>query len=177
MTRMAEIVTTRKLTEILGVKASTITHAIKVGRLEPALINPKGTRPVIFDRDKAIKIWEETSTLDCARIERGKLGKGEAETEGGEDAEEVPDFYTSRARKEHYNAEIAKIQAETQMQELVPAEVVEKESFALARAVRESLANLADRLSNQLAGETDPQKIHALLTKEHRDCLIELCDG
>ncbi len=44
--------------------------------------------------------------------------------------EDVPDFYTSRARKEHYNAEIAKITAATQMEELVPAELVKKKAFS-----------------------------------------------
>jgi hypothetical protein len=43
--------------------------------------------------------------------------------------------------------------------------------------VREALANLADRLSYQLAGETDPVRIHAVLTDEHRDALSSLADS
>ncbi len=37
--------------------------------------------------------------------------------------------------------------------------------------------NLADRLSHQLAGETDPAAIHQVLTEEHRAALVELADG
>ena len=44
------------------------------------------------------------------------------------------------------------------------------------RSVREALSNLADRLSHQLAGETDPVRIHLVLTQEHRASLMELCD-
>ena len=76
--------------------------------------------------------------------------------------------------KEHYNAEIAKITAATQMEELVSAEQVKKESFRLGRSIREQLANLADRLSNELAGESDPAVIHKVLTNEHRQCLMEI---
>ena len=42
------------------------------------------------------------------------------------------------------------------------------------RSVREALSNLADRLSHQLAGETDPQVIHQMLSDEHRDALVTL---
>jgi hypothetical protein len=52
-----------------------------------------------------------------------------------------------------------------------------KEAIALGRSVREALANLADRLSYQLAGETDPVRIHAVLTDEHRAALVELSNG
>jgi len=36
---------------------------------------------------------------------------------------------------------------------------------------------LADRLSHQLAGETDPARIHKVLSDEHRSALVELADG
>jgi hypothetical protein len=43
--------------------------------------------------------------------------------------------------------------------------------------VREALSNLADRLSHQLAGETDPAVIHQLLSDEHRDALLALVEA
>ncbi len=46
----------------------------------------------------------------------------------------------------------------------------------MGRVVREALANLADRLSHELAGVTDPAVIHQVLTQEHRAALMELCD-
>jgi hypothetical protein len=46
----------------------------------------------------------------------------------------------------------------------------------VGRSIREALANLADRLSHQLAGETDPAVIHQLLSDEHRDALLELAE-
>jgi len=89
----------------------------------------------------------------------------------------IPELNESRARREHYQAELAKLQVTQQRGELVPVEQVKKEAFALGRSVREALANLADRLSHQLAGETDPARIHQVLSDEHRAALVELADG
>ena len=88
----------------------------------------------------------------------------------------IPDLNESRARREHYQAELAKLQVTQQRGELVSADEVKKEAFKVGRGVREALANLADRLSHQLAGETDPAVIHQVLTQEHRSALVELCD-
>jgi hypothetical protein len=91
--------------------------------------------------------------------------------------DEIPELNESRARREHYQAELAKLEVDLKRKELVPAVDVQKEAFALGRSVREALANLADRLSYQLAGETDPARIHAVLTDEHRSALVELSNG
>ena len=86
----------------------------------------------------------------------------------------IPELNESRARREHYQAELAKLQVAQQRKELVPADEVKKEAFQVGRSIREALANLADRLSHQLAGESDPAVIHQLLSEEHRDALMVL---
>ena len=88
--------------------------------------------------------------------------------------DEIPDFNVSRARKEHWQASLAKLQVEQQKKELIPVSDIKKSSFELGRAIRESLSNVADRLAPQCAGETDSQVIHQLLMEEHRNALEEL---
>jgi len=88
--------------------------------------------------------------------------------------DEIPSFNVSRARKEHWQASLAKLQVEQQKKELIPVSDIKKSSFELGRAIRESLSNVADRLAPECAGETDPQVIHKLLTEEHRNALEEL---
>ena len=56
-------------------------------------------------------------------------------------------------------------------------EEVKKQAYQMGRSVRESLSNLADRLSHELAGEVDATRIHQLLTDEHRASLVELTNG
>jgi predicted site-specific integrase-resolvase len=155
--------------KVTGVSRQAVYKAIKDGRLDDALVDNGGKKKAM-DLDKASKIW--TATMAPRQLDPVRVAEVIRTPE-----EEVPDFYTSRARKEHYNAELARISTEQQLQDLVPAAQVQKESFAMARAVRESLANLADRLSNERAGESDPSRIHQMLVQEHRQCLIELCDA
>ena len=179
---MAELVTASRFAIAAGCSRQAVSKAIQQGRLEGALVDTGNVNPKI-DLDKGLRIWGVTERPSAAQMpEKPKKEPTPLEAAKKEvrrqvtyvEEEDVPDFYTSRARKEHYNAEIAKITAATQMEELVPAEQVKKESFQLGRSIREQLANLADRLSNELAGESDPAVIHRVLTTEHRQCLMEI---
>ena len=54
----------------------------------------------------------------------------------------IPELNESRARREHYQAELAKLQVAQQRRELVPADEVKKDAFQIGRSIREALANL-----------------------------------
>ena len=71
-------------------------------------------------------------------------------------------------------AELAKLDVEEKKEQLVSVEEIKKSSFAKARAIREALTNLADRLSHQLAGEDDATVIHKIIYSEHREVLENL---
>lgn len=177
------LITFAKLAEIKGCSKAAITKATK-GRIADAVVEQDGKR--WLDRDKALELWDR-NTL---RTHNAKVGHVEVlEPPVPRDAKDlrqrvnrlpddaIPDLNESRARREHYQAELAKLQVTQQRGDLVPVTEVKKEAFALGRSVREALANLADRLSHQLAGETDPTKIHRVLSEEHRMALAELADG
>ena len=89
----------------------------------------------------------------------------------------IPDMQISRERKEHYQAEQAKLAVDQQRGELVPLEHVKREAFALAKAVREAMLNIPDRVANQLAGEADPVAVHQLLSDELTSALGQLANG
>lgn len=80
-------------------------------------------------------------------------------------------------RKEHYNAERQRVQALKDRGEVVAADQVKAEAFALARAVRDGLMGIADRLAPMLAATTDARKVHQLLSDEIRVALRSLADG
>jgi len=138
-----------------------------------------------LDRDLALELWRKNTLKN----NNAKVDEPDAVPSPPRDARElrqrvaglpddlIPELNESRARREHYQAELAKLEVDLKRRDLVPAVEVKKEAFALGRSVREALANLADRLSHQLAGETDPARIHAVLTDEHRAALVELADG
>jgi len=151
-----------------------VTHASK-SRIAAAVVIKDEKK--WLDRDLALELWRK-NTL--------KNNNSKVDDEDPADAVElkrrvnalpddaIPELNESRARREHYQAELAKLQVAQQRGELVPADEVKKAAFQVGRSVREALANLADRLSHQLAGETDPMVIHELLSVEHRDALLAL---
>ena len=174
------LVTFSEFAAIKGCTKAAVTHATK-SRIAAAVVEQDGKR--WLDRDLALELWRKnTLKNNVAKVDEPDPVKPRDARElrqqvAGLPDDEIPELNESRARREHYQAELAKLEVDLKRKELVPAVDVQKEAFALGRSVREALANLADRLSHQLAGETDPARIHAVLTDEHRAALVELSNG
>jgi hypothetical protein len=174
------LVTFSEFAAIKGCTKAAVTHATK-SRIAAAVVEKDGRR--WLDRDMALDLWRKnTLKNNVAKVDEPDPVKPRDARElrqqvAGLPDDEIPELNESRARREHYQAELAKLEVDLKRKELVPAVDVQKEAFALGRSVREALANLADRLSYQLAGETDPARIHAVLTDEHRAALVELSNG
>ena len=165
------LITFADLAKLKNVSRAAVSKKVKSGRLEGSIVNHEGQR--LVNKDLALELWEKNTTpsINVLPIPTKKeLKKQIDETPD----DQIPDFNVSRARKEHWNASLAKLQVQQQKKELIPVTDIKKSSFELGRAIRESLSNIADRLAPQCAGETDPQVIHQLLTEEHRNALEEL---
>ena len=174
------LVTFSEFAAIKGCTKAAVTHATK-SRILAAVVEKDGKR--WLDRDLALELWRKnTLKNNAAKVDEPdpvmpRDARELRQQVAGLPDDEIPELNESRARREHYQAELAKLEVDLKRKELVPAVDVEKEAFALGRSVREALANLADRLSHQLAGETDPARIHAVLTDEHLDALSSLADS
>jgi hypothetical protein len=177
------LVTFSEFAAIKGCTNAAVTHATKT-RIADAVVEKDGKR--WLDRDLALELWNRnTKATHNAKVSKPDPIEASAPRDARElrqkvaglPDDEIPELNESRARREHYQAELAKLEVDLKRRELVPSVDVQKEAFALGRSVREALANLADRLSHQLAGETDPARIHAVLTDEHRAALVELSNG
>ena len=174
------LVTFSEFAAIKGCTKAAVTHATK-SRIAAAVVEKDGKR--WLDRDVALELWRKnTLKNNAAKVDEPdpvvpRDARELRQQVAGLPDDEIPELNESRARREHYQAELAKLEVDLKRRDLVPAVDVQKEAFALGRSVREALANLADRLSHQLAGETDPARIHAVLTDEHRAALVELSNG
>ena len=158
--------------KVKGLSRQRVSKAVQTGKLDGAVVN-EGKKKLI-DKDLGLKLWDQTTPI-AKRITVPTQTKEELKRQIDETPDdEIPDFNVSRARKEHWQAALAKLQVEQQKKELIPVSDIKKSSFELGRAIRERMANVADRLAPQCAGETDPQVIHQLLTEEHRNALEEL---
>ena len=176
------LVTFSEFAYIKGCSKGAVTHACK-SRIAGAVVEKDGKK--WLDRDLALELWRKNTLknnnaiVDEADDVEVSPPADERELKARVNAlpdDAIPELNESRARREHYQAELAKLQVTQQRGELVPADEVQKSAFQVGRSVREALANLADRLSHQLAGETDPVVIHQLLSDEHRDALMALVE-
>ena len=176
-----------------GVTPAAVTHAIRSGRLNGAVVTQNGRE--LIDLDRGLALWDERTLRNNnakvgpavdAPVRRAAPAAGPASQptadqlrayiEGlPEDA--IPDLNESRRRREHYQAEQAKLAALQGRGELVPVSEVRKEAFALARAVRDALLGLPDRLAPMLAATQDAAQCHRLLAEELRVALRGLSDG
>jgi hypothetical protein len=193
-----ELLKPAEFAAIKGVSKPTVHEAMKA-RIAAAIVEVNGRR--LLNRDLALELWDantrrnnNTKTglpADRKTAERKTrqlnpdppppaslpTNKQLLALVQGLPEDQVPDLIDSQRRKEHYLAERAKVAALREREEVVTADQVKAEAFAQARAVRDALLGLADRLAPMLAATTDARECHRLLTEEHRVALRGLANG
>lgn len=151
----------------LELSAARVSQLKREGRFDGAWVKENG-----------VLLWDLEIAREC--YESGwnqRLKEEKSPTRKKTKDLEIPAFNDSRAKSEHFRSELARLDLETKEEQLVEASRVELEAFSAARAVRDALGNIPDRVSNQLAAETDSVVIHQLLTKEIRRALETLTDA
>ena len=175
------LITCAELARLKGVSRAAVSKKVKAGKLDAAIVERQtvlGDGRTYINKDLALELWEESSSVafpQSSLVAENKVDlkkKIDSLPEGS-----VPDFNTSRTKKEYWQSQLAELQVLQQKNEFISVLEVKKSSFEMGRSIRESLANLADRLSSQLAGETDPQVIHKVLSDEHRAVLEQLIES
>ena len=161
------LITYVDLAKIKNVSKSAVSQKKAKGIFKQALVKTKDGKELL-DKDIALKLW------DGVYIAPSNTKKELKEKIDSLPADSIPDFAESKAKREFYLAELAKLDVEEKKKQLVSVDEIKKSSFAKARSIREALTNLADRLSHQLAGEDDATVIHNLLSTEHREALENL---
>jgi len=85
-----------------------------------------------------------------------------------------PAFAEIQRKKEHYRAEIARLDFEERVGHLVERAALEAEAFRIGRLVRDAVLNVPARLAGILAAESDQRRVHDLLEAELRQSLEAL---
>ena len=162
------LITMSELAKLKNVSRMAVSKKVKSGKLNGAIVNHNGKK--LVNKEEAFRLWELQAPPSRDKSVRTQL-KQEINSLP---ADSIPDFAESKAKREFYLAELAKLDVEEKKKQLVSVDEIKKSSFAKARSIREALTNLADRLSHQLAGEDDATVIHTLLSTEHREALENL---
>jgi hypothetical protein len=87
-----------------------------------------------------------------------------------------PDFSKARAAKEIYEARIKKLDYEERLGNLVSRKSVEVEAFTNFRILRDACFNIPDRVSAQIAAETDGSTVYEILMVELRRAFEEFAN-
>ena len=161
-------ITMSELAKLKNVSRMAVSKKVKQGKLEGAVVNHNGKR--MIHKEEAFRLWDLQALPSRDTTVRKRL-KEEIDSKT---VDEIPNYAESKAKREHFLAELARLDVEQKKKDLIPVTEIKKSSFEIGRAIRENLINLADRLANQIAGETDSQIIHKLLTEEHRAALEQL---
>ena len=144
---------TKELAQALGITQARISQMKSQGRFDGCFTVVRNK--IEWDKEAAVKAYTEGNPLVSTSPTRKKS-----------DELEIPSFNESRAKSEHFRAELARLDLEVKEQQLVEVARVQREAFTAARSVRDALGNIPDRVSNQLAAESDPVVIHQTLTEE-----------
>jgi hypothetical protein len=167
----------------VGVSRPAISKASSV-RLRDAVVTKNG-KPML-NLERALELWSAGNQ----RQARGRaapppppvpaaLPSPEAVAEAvrllPDDA--IPDLGISLERKEHYRAELAKIEAMHRREELGSIADMKREAFGLAKSVREAVLAIVPRVSSDLAAAGDRFEVEQLLEEELTAALRVLADG
>ncbi len=144
------LITYVDLAKIKNVSKSAVSQKKAKGIFKQALVKTKDGKELL-DKDLALKLW------DGVYIAPTNTKKELKEKIDSLPADSIPDFAESKAKREFYLAELAKLDVDQKKKDLIAVTEIKKSSFEIGRAIRENLSNLADRLASQVAGETDPR--------------------
>lgn len=160
-----------------GVTLQAVQKAIKAGRIS---VTPEGNiDPVAADAD-----WERNTSprpsqagsqhrLPQAPAPQPRAAAAQPAFEPGPAME----FARARAVRETYRARTDKINFEARTGALVSADEVKIAAYARFRQFRDRMLNIPDRLSAELAAESEAARVHEMLSGEIRIALTEFSDA
>lgn len=151
-----------------GVSATTIRKDVKAGKI--TLVDGK-VDPVKADKERAEKTdW----------VMKNKPKKPDKSASTGAIVEEGVTMYQARTQKMAYEAKLAKLKYEEEIGKVVDTLEIQNQLFSSLRSVRDSILNIAPRVSAIVAAELGmPDKafrVNKIIEKEVHDILSDMAN-
>lgn len=191
--RVASEISLRAFARLQGVALSAVQKAIRSGRVT-AIRRAASGRVIGIDPEIAAVQWA-TNTDPGEAAKNGKAwirGAGDtaADIVGGVVIPEVaasiegenteasavatPGYQDHRTKREKHLADLAELEYLEKVGTLISAADVEREMGEILLQLKNNVFRIADRKAQILAAETDPARIHRLLSEEFRLVFHEL---
>lgn len=179
------LVRIRAYARMAGVSAPTIVKAIREGKIKPAAHDKTGP---LIDPAEADRDWKNAPRKRRGHMQLVAIPRDpddpDAELEDGDEGDDsppadgkpakIPNFFKSKAAREFYSAEKARLAVEELEGRLVDADAIKRDAFRLARKARDRILAIPDRLAAILAAEVDVDRVHIILSKELADVCREI---
>lgn len=160
-----------------GCSPRAVRKAIEAGRISAT----RDGRAWRINADQADREW--AAHTDPARGGRHDAEAAQEPAPAGAEPDQggIETLADSRRRWSHHRArlagteaELAQIKLRLERGELVDAAAEREAGFRTARAFRDRMMNIPDRIAATLAAEGDAGVIHITLTREIREACLEL---
>ena len=173
----------RKYAAHRGISHVSVLKAIKSGRIEKAADGSIDVATADVDWEKNTNPGQQASQHHhaaarpaTAPVSSSPLASVESIPESRSAAGSL-DYSKARAVRENYLARMAKLDFEERSDKLMSRDEVEVAAFKKFRDFRDSMLNIPDRMASVLAAESDPTRVHSLLSDEIRKMLTEFADA
>ena len=100
------------IAELKNVSRSAVSQKKRAGILDGAIVNVKGKD--VLNKDEALRLWETNMVPHFSKLE-----KVEGDNRNTTNTDEIPDFNTSRSKREAMMARLAEIDVEEREKVLV----------------------------------------------------------
>lgn len=176
MTATSQLLSPRAFGEAVGVTRQAVGKAIKTGRLKESLSKDEHTGHHRIDLERGRAEWEawaDPSMRPKGAKPRGRPSKASKGTPSmfeseGDRERRAGQITLARASAERVtiDAELKRFELEQLRGHLVDKRDVQREAFRLARALRDRLQAIPDRLAANLAALDKPAQVHEALAAE-----------
>lgn len=166
---LKEIISIRQFAALVGCDESTVRNAIDKGKIKESVVRS-------IETGKLSGIYWEKGRLEWAsNFETGgaadTVARGLAKVDEG-----IRDFNESRAAKEHYQAELARLEFEEKERQLLKKSDVERQLYAYAKEVAVELRAVGRLCAPDVVGLGDIVEVERVVNRFVDDALNKLTE-
>lgn len=167
MAGKAEFINQAEYARRRGVSREAVRKAVQDGRI--TLINGK-IDPAVADIQ-----WQQNTNASQQRFQSSAVVTDPSATSEG--SATLYNMAAARAKREHFDAQLAEMKALRESAALVDAQQMVLAITSAAAQLRMALERIPDKLAGQIAAAPDQRVVHEILTTEIEQVMHAMADG
>ena len=136
------------LAKLKGVSRSAVSQKKRAGILNGAIVNVNGKD--LLNKDDALRLWETNMVPHHSKLTKVTEKENGGVLVGKVEQEEIPDFNTSRSKREAMMARLAEIDVEEREKVLVPSADVESQWVQLVTIAKTKVLGIPTKAKQRI---------------------------